>query len=70
MISKKKQVSMHTLRYWLCFQGPGKHRGTLKKFSLMLHGTKEPPYAGIEPLLGHVNSKLQVVQTAHKRIAP
>ncbi|RCN48237.1 convertase P-domain protein [Ancylostoma caninum] len=52
------------------FQGPGKHRGTLKKFSLMLHGTKEPPYAGIEPLLGHVNSKLQVVQTAHKRIAP
>ncbi|PIO73515.1 convertase P-domain protein [Teladorsagia circumcincta] len=52
------------------FQGPGKHRGTLKKFSLMLHGTKEPPYAGIEPLLGHVNSKLQVVQTAHKRISP
>ncbi|KAJ1352983.1 endoglucanase 3 [Parelaphostrongylus tenuis] len=52
------------------FQGPGKHRGTLKKFSLMLHGTKEPPYVGIEPLLGHVNSKLEVVQTAHKRISP
>jgi proprotein convertase subtilisin/kexin type 2 len=52
------------------FQGPGPHAGTLKKFSLMLHGTKEPPYAGIEPLMGHANSKLQVVQTAHKRMSP
>lgn len=33
----------------------------------MLHGTKEPPYAGIEPLQGHINSKLKVVQKAHKR---
>jgi len=51
------------------FQGEGEHRGTLKRFTLMLHGTKEPPYAGIEPLAGHVNSKLQVVQKAHKRAA-
>lgn len=35
----------------------------------MLHGSKDPPYMGIEPLKGHVNSKLQVVQTAHKRMA-
>ncbi|KAL3084202.1 hypothetical protein niasHT_039328 [Heterodera trifolii] len=46
-----------------------KHRGTLKKFTLMLHGTKEPPYRGIEPLQGHANSKLSVVQSAHKRMA-
>ncbi|VDN58879.1 unnamed protein product [Dracunculus medinensis] len=51
------------------FQGKGHHHGTLKKFTLMLHGTKDPPYAGIEPLEGHVNSKLQVVQKAHKRSA-
>uniref|UniRef100_A0A915BT12 Neuroendocrine convertase 2 n=1 Tax=Parascaris univalens TaxID=6257 RepID=A0A915BT12_PARUN len=49
------------------FQGIGHHQGTVKKFTLMLHGTKDPPYAGIEPLQGHVNSKLQVVQRAHKR---
>jgi proprotein convertase subtilisin/kexin type 2 len=51
------------------FQGQGNHRGTLKRFTLMLHGTKDPPYVGIEPLKGHANSKLQVVQTAHKRMA-
>jgi proprotein convertase subtilisin/kexin type 2 len=51
------------------FQGQGHHQGTLKRFTLMLHGTKEPPYVGIEPLKGHANSKLQVVQTAHKRMA-
>uniref|UniRef100_A0A915D2X5 Neuroendocrine convertase 2 n=1 Tax=Ditylenchus dipsaci TaxID=166011 RepID=A0A915D2X5_9BILA len=55
------------------FQGPpgkaGEHKGTLKRFTLMLHGTKDPPYLGIEPLQGHANSKLQVVQTAHKRRA-
>lgn len=51
------------------FQGQGKHVGTLKRFTLMLHGTKDPPYVGIEPLKGHANSKLQVVQTAHKRMA-
>jgi proprotein convertase subtilisin/kexin type 2 len=51
------------------FQGPGKHQGTLKRFTLMLHGTKDPPYVGIEPLQGHANSKLKVVQTAHKRMA-
>jgi proprotein convertase subtilisin/kexin type 2 len=51
------------------FQGPGEHRGTLKRFTLMLHGTKDPPYLGIEPLEGHANSKLSVVQTAHKRMA-
>ncbi|KAE9553586.1 hypothetical protein FO519_003181 [Halicephalobus sp. NKZ332] len=50
------------------FQGEGKHQGTLKRFTLMLHGTKEPPYVGIEPLEGHPNAKLQVVQTAHKRM--
>lgn len=49
------------------FQGEGHHQGAIKKFTLMLHGTKEPPYAGIEPLQGHINSKLQVVQKAHKR---
>lgn len=26
----------------------------------MLHGTKEPPYFGIQPLQGHANSKLKV----------
>jgi proprotein convertase subtilisin/kexin type 2 len=46
-----------------------KHRGTLKRFTLMLHGTKEPPYVDIEPLQGHANSKLKVVQSAHKRRA-
>lgn len=51
------------------FQGQGKHRGTLKRLTLMLHGTKDPPYVGIEPLKGHANSKLSVVQTAHKRMA-
>ncbi|KAI6217858.1 Peptidase S8 S53 and Proprotein convertase domain containing protein [Aphelenchoides fujianensis] len=51
------------------FQGEGDHSGMLKRFTLMLHGTKEPPYAGIEPLEGHANAKLQVVQTAHKRMA-
>uniref|UniRef100_A0A914NCE1 Neuroendocrine convertase 2 n=1 Tax=Meloidogyne incognita TaxID=6306 RepID=A0A914NCE1_MELIC len=45
------------------------HTGWLKKFSLMLHGTKEAPYVGIEPLQGHANSKLSVVQGAHKRMA-
>jgi len=54
-------------RLFVRFQGEGKHRGTLKRWTLMLHGTKEPPYTGIEPLEGHVNSKLQVVQKAHKR---
>jgi proprotein convertase subtilisin/kexin type 2 len=54
-------------RLFVRFQGEGKHRGTLKKWTLMMHGTKEPPYTGIEPLEGHVNSKLQVVQKAHKR---
>lgn len=51
------------------FQGPGDHQGVLKRFTLMLHGTKDPPYAGIEPLEGHVNAKLRLVQTAHKRMA-
>jgi proprotein convertase subtilisin/kexin type 2 len=51
------------------FQGPGEHQGVIKKFTLMLHGTKDPPYAGIKPLEGHTNAKLQVVQSAHKRMA-
>jgi len=51
------------------FQGPQKNRGQIKRFTIMLHGTKDPPYSGIEPLEGHVNSKLRVVQTAHKRMA-
>lgn len=49
------------------FQGDGIQHGLVKKFTLMLHGTKDPPYAGIEPLQGHINSKLTVVQKAHKR---
>uniref|UniRef100_A0A0N5AHZ4 Neuroendocrine convertase 2 n=1 Tax=Syphacia muris TaxID=451379 RepID=A0A0N5AHZ4_9BILA len=49
------------------FQGKGKHEGYIKKFTLMLHGTKSPPYSDIEPLKGHVNSKLHIVQKAHKR---
>ncbi|CAG9532964.1 unnamed protein product [Cercopithifilaria johnstoni] len=49
------------------FQGGDKNHGVVKKFTLMLHGTKDPPYAGIKPLQGHVNSKLKVVQKAHKR---
>jgi proprotein convertase subtilisin/kexin type 2 len=51
------------------FQGPGDHSGVLKRFTLMLHGTKDPPYLGIKPLEGHLNSRLHVVQTAHKRMA-
>jgi proprotein convertase subtilisin/kexin type 2 len=53
------------------FQGPGEHHGVIKKFTLMLHGTKgkcfsnkhvnstisDPPYAGIKPLEGHTNGK-------------
>lgn len=45
-----------------------KHQGTIKRVTLMLHGTKEPPYFGIQPLQGHANSKLKVVQSAHKRM--
>jgi len=51
------------------FQGPGDHQGLLQRFTLMLHGTKDAPYAGIKPLEGHLNAKLNVVQTAHKRMA-
>jgi proprotein convertase subtilisin/kexin type 2 len=51
------------------FQGERPQKGFIKRWTLMLHGTKEAPYAGIEPLEGHVNSKLQVVQKAHKRMA-
>lgn len=40
----------------------------IKRWTLMLHGTKDAPYAGVEPLAGHQNSKLQVVQRAHKRM--
>jgi proprotein convertase subtilisin/kexin type 2 len=50
------------------FQGPKAHEGWINRWTLMLHGTRDPPYAGIEPLAGHVNSKLQVVQRAHKRM--
>lgn len=50
------------------FQGERPQRGFIKRWTLMLHGTRDPPYAGIEPLEGHVNSKLQVVQRAHKRM--
>lgn len=50
------------------FQGPRTHDGWINRWTLMLHGTRDPPYAGIEPLAGHVNSKLQVVQRAHKRM--
>jgi proprotein convertase subtilisin/kexin type 2 len=50
------------------FQGPRAHEGWINRWTLMLHGTRDPPYAGIEPLAGHVNSKLQVVQRAHKRM--
>jgi len=50
------------------FQGPRDHDGWINRWTLMLHGTRDPPYTGIEPLAGHVNSKLQVVQRAHKRM--
>jgi proprotein convertase subtilisin/kexin type 2 len=36
------------------------HNGWLKKFTLMLHGTKEPPYVGIEVIL---NYKFNVAQS-------
>lgn len=49
------------------FQGPGAHAGTLKKFELMLHGTREAPYNLIEPIVGQTNKKLDTVQKAHKR---
>jgi len=51
------------------FQGEQPQSGWLKRWTLMLHGTKTAPYAGIEPLEGHVNSKLEVVRKAHKRMA-
>jgi len=51
------------------FQGELPQNGFINRWTLMLHGTKEAPYAGIEPLKGHVNSKLAVVQDAHKRMA-
>jgi len=51
------------------FQGEIPQNGWINRWTLMLHGTKEAPYAGIEPLKGHVNSKLAVVQDAHKRMA-
>ena len=41
-------------------QGEKPQSGWLKRWTLMFHGTKEAPYAGIEPLEGHVNSKLEV----------
>jgi hypothetical protein len=41
-------------------QGEQPQTGWLKRWTLMLHGTKTAPYAGIEPLEGHVNSKLEV----------
>jgi proprotein convertase subtilisin/kexin type 2 len=50
------------------FQGEKHHKGWIKRWTLMLHGTKDAPYAGVEPLAGHQNSKLQVVQRAHKRM--
>lgn len=51
------------------FQGEKPQSGWIKRWTLMLHGTKVAPYAGIEPLEGHVNAKLAVVQGAHKRRA-
>lgn len=42
------------------FQGEKPQKGFLSRWTLMLHGTKDPPYAGIEPLAGHQNSKLEV----------
>jgi proprotein convertase subtilisin/kexin type 2 len=51
------------------FQGEKPQSGWLKRWTLMLHGTKDAPYAGIEPLEGHVNSKLEVVRKAHKRMS-
>uniref|UniRef100_A0AC35TVK1 P/Homo B domain-containing protein n=1 Tax=Rhabditophanes sp. KR3021 TaxID=114890 RepID=A0AC35TVK1_9BILA len=51
------------------FQGTEVNRGFLKRFTLMLHGTKESPYEGIENMKGHKSTKLKVVQSAHKRMA-
>jgi len=51
------------------FQGKKPRTGWIKRWTLMLHGTRDPPYKGIEPLEGHVNAKLAVVQKAHKRRA-
>lgn len=50
------------------FQSDEPQEGWIKRWTLMLHGTRDAPYAGIKPLQGHVNSKLQVVQRAHKRM--
>jgi len=49
-------------------EGTVPQSGWLSRLTLVLHGTRQPPYAGIEPLQGHVNSKLAVVQKAHKRM--
>uniref|UniRef100_A0A5S6QXJ9 Neuroendocrine convertase 2 n=1 Tax=Trichuris muris TaxID=70415 RepID=A0A5S6QXJ9_TRIMR len=59
--------SAGTWRMAIRFQGTTRQTGWINRWTLMLHGTKEPPYAGIDPLAHHENSKLQIVQSAHKR---
>uniref|UniRef100_A0A0N4ZS55 Neuroendocrine convertase 2 n=1 Tax=Parastrongyloides trichosuri TaxID=131310 RepID=A0A0N4ZS55_PARTI len=56
-------------RLFVRFQGAENNKGVLKRFTLMLHGTKDTPYESIESINGHKNNKLKVVQTAHKRIS-
>ena len=42
------------------FESDEPQQGWLNRWSLVFHGTKSPPYKGITPLQGHINSKLQV----------
>ena len=51
------------------FESDEAQSGFLNRWSLVIHGTQLPPYQGIQPLKGHLNSKLEVVQKAHKRQA-
>lgn len=50
------------------FHGKQPQTGWINRWTLMIHGTRDAPYAGIQPLEGHINSKLEVVQRAHKRM--
>ncbi|KAL1243800.1 Neuroendocrine convertase [Trichinella spiralis] len=59
--------SSGTWRLVVRFQGPNRQAGWINRWTLMLHGTKEQPYSSIQPTSDRQNSKLQLVQRAHKR---
>lgn len=46
------------------FNSQHQRRGWLKEWSLVLHGTKDPPYRSLAPYSPH--SKLAIVKKAHE----